>query len=394
MRKPQFLVPLACALAAPVAAQNSLPGLENFTLERPAPTPTPSATVTPPAPTPTVTPPATPSPAPTASVTPRPSATPTTARPTPATTPTGQPTPRPTATPTDVTPAVAEPSAPSAQTTPAVTNTVAPDPTTESTTPEPTAWGLWAALAALVLVAVGGFLWWQQRDRGDDVDTYDIAPEAAAPITPLPPVAVQPEPAPVPAPEPVAPKPAKPAAPGGLVTSSLKGNGGLVTSVLAPELRITVTPFRAGADTLRASLEYEVRLDNIGRGTARDISVQTWMIGAGNHTAEDLITLFTSPAGIPMLDPFDLPASAAIDLAGVATVPREMLSTINAGDRRMFVPLLAVRASYRDGRGSPQSVNAAFLVGIERDGQARLAPLPLDRGARMYDRLAARPYGA
>lgn len=274
----------------------------------------------------------------------------------------------------------------------------------------PTNWAMWGLVAVLVLVGVVGLLWWQRRAAASDhgADALPAVEQIrAASTTDLPTATPPPEPAAVvPEPSPQSPRDPglqhspsnpvaqSPAAPGGLVTSSLKrgGGGGLVTSALTPDLRVALVPLRGGTDTLRATLEYELQITNAGRGSARFVTVESWLTSAGHDTAADLAALFASPAGQPMLAPFDLLASAAIDLAGVGVAPRDVLATITAGERRMFVPVLAVRIGFLDGRGSPRTTTAAFLVGIARDGQERLAPLPLDRGARMYDRLATRPF--
>lgn len=402
MRKSLFLVIACAAVTAPVAAQTPLPGLENFTLERPQPTPT--ATVAP-TPVPTVTPPATPTAVP-SSPSPSPTAT-ATSRPTTAARPTVRATARPAATATPAPAAEAttpiEP-VPSASATPEIASAPTPEAAAPQAAPaEPINWPLWAGLAASLIVGLGAVLWWRRRSAAEDFDEgYDevVEPVRAAeppapppaplptPVSPESPAQAQP---PAPTQTPVAPSPSTP---GGLVTSSLKrGGGGLITSALSPELRIALNPRRGGVDTLRATLEYEVQVGNVGRGTARGATVETWLISAGHQTAADLASVFASPGGESLLAPFDLSPSAAIDLAGVAVVPRDLLATITAGERRMFVPVLAVRVGFLDGRGTPQSLTAAFLVGIERDGQDRLGPLPLDRDSRMHDRLAARPFG-
>lgn len=396
MRKSLFVAIIAGAAAGPIVAQTPIPGLENFTIDRsqPAPTPTPSPVPTvsaSPAPTPMVTPPASPSVAQTPQ--PRPSATPSQERP-----------PRPRATTATPTPSATPTATPSAQPT-AIAPTPTPSTTATPPAPAPAAqpveetsgWTIWAAVGALALALIGGFAWWRSRERRSD-DIYDEAPlelyvpadeYAAAPAPPSP---TPPSPTPV-TPEP--PAPPSPSLPGGLITSSLKrsGGGGLITSSLAPELRLALTPLRGGVDTLRATLEYELQVGNAGRGLARAVAVEAWLISASHNTAADLDTLFSSPVGAPMLEPFDLAPNGAIDLGGVVELPREMIATISAGERRMFVPVLAVRVGFTDGRGTAQLLTRAFLVGMRRDGQDRLAPLPLDRGARMNEDLAARPYG-
>lgn len=376
MRKSLYLVAAVCLLPAMAAvAQTTILGLENFTLERPQPTPTVTPTPSP-----------LPSPAPTTSASPR--TPPATARPSPTPSASRAATPPPAAIP--ATPVATAPSE--------VAPTAMPDlvPTPLPTSPAPAAtaadrdsgWLWWAALAATVLAGLAGLAWWRLRRTGDSAELETPQRQAAPARTtdfPAPPLA----PAPPPAPPSVTPvvesaatalPPAAPASPRprGLVTSSMK-----------PDVRIGLVPLRGGVDTLRATLEYQIQLSNIGRGMARSVAVEAWLLSAGHGIADDLQQLFTGPTGQLMLTPFDLPPTAAIDLPGIATAPREVLTTINAGERRMFVPVVAVRVRFGE-----TVLNAAFLVGIERPGQDRLAPLPLDRGTRMHDTLAARPYGA
>lgn len=168
--------------------------------------------------------------------------------------------------------------------------------------------------------------------------------------------------------------------------------GGLITTALRPAVAIGIQPVRASVDSLRVTLDYVLHIGNTGQAPALGVSVETWLFGAGSNPQAELDQLFAQPPGQLQLPPFDLMASAQGDLAGQSIAPREALATINAGERRMFVPMLAVRALYTDRRGKQQGIVAAFLVGAERDGQDRLAPLALDRGSRAYERLAARPF--
>lgn len=366
MRKFLYLVAVACLTpAAPAAAQNTIPGLENFTLERPQP-PAPTATPTPvPPPAATSSPTATASPA---ALVPQVA--------------TRRPLPQPRATAAGPsTPAPPSPTAaarlPAMVETPAPIPVESPPPAVEPD-PGPARWPLWAALAGTVLAGLAGFAWWRRRKNaaGDADDTIPVE-DGAAPARPARTTDRIASAAPPPS--------------GGVVTSTSKPTG-LVTSSLKPEIQLSLIPARGGVDTLRATLEFQLHLANAGRGAARAVAVEAWLISASHQTEAELATLFSRPPGEPMLPPFDLPASAAIDLTGLVTAPRDALATITAGERRMFVPVLAVRVEFADGRGLASTTTGAFLVGVERAGQARLAPLPLDRGARMHERLAARPY--
>lgn len=170
--------------------------------------------------------------------------------------------------------------------------------------------------------------------------------------------------------------------------------GGLVTTALRPSVTIEVQPLRAGVDSLRVTLDYAIRVGNAGQAPAFAVAIESWLFGAGSNPQAELDELLALPAGEPQMPPFDLPPSAAADLAGQSVAPRESLAVITAGDRKMFVPMLAVRAHYFDRRGKQHVAVAAFLIGAERAGQERLAPLALDRGSRAYDRLSARVFGA
>lgn len=365
--------------AIPAAAQIQ-PGLDNFTLERPAPAPlvTPSQT---PRPTPTAPAPAvTPTPA-----APSPSATPPVPAPvasaTPRATPSATPVPRE---PPAGTTAPADDPDPAAFTTlnpaPSVVPTVTPDASLPAAVPPaPRAnWPVWPFVAGGILVlALAG--WWLLRRR-EEPSTDEDMPAVVEDVPPPPPVATPPTP-----PRPVAP----PLPPEPVADPAARPPGGLVTSSLRPELVFELTPVRAGIDTLRASLDFTLAVGNAGRSAAQDLHIETWLLAADRDPRAVIERLLAREPGEPMLAPFALPPGAAIDLSGQTVTPREGLATITAGERRLFVPMLVVRALWQDGRGGRDGSGAAFMVGVPREGQDRLAPLPLDRGARGYTTLAA-----
>lgn len=371
------ITPLAVALAGGPLAAQGLPGLDNFSIERPVPAPVPSAT---PTPTPT---PTRPSPS-AASPTPTPSANVPRNRPaaTPSASPTATPSPRPT--PTTSAPA-------------AVPVTVI-SPTPTASPPDPgvaigvgapaapaTNWPVWAALAAL-LVAIGavlgaaGALWWRRRAdvRSVPAEVLLLDAPAATAVPPSAPAANEPMP--------IVPELAPAAAP------KARLPGGLITSSLKPALSFDLRPRQGAVDALRATVDYELVIRNTGRGPANDVVVEVWLLSGSAQQDDDLAYVLALDPGEPALPPFRLMADAAVDLSGQVVAPRETLAIITAGERTMFVPLIAIRAHYRDTRGTVQSASAAFMVGIDRPGSDRLAPLPLDRGAQVSDRLAARRY--
>lgn len=347
------------ALAMPVAAQTTLPGLENFTLDRrpPAPNPTPSAS---PAPAATAVP--TPPPAVVALPTPRVTASPR-ARPAPlsVSTPDASRTPIPNA---SAAPLVAPTTAPAPTAAPLPELVpVAADPPAAVTGTAPN-WSRWVGVVAILLGLGAAAWWWRRRRQAQDAAFWDDAPAAVADVD-------------------VAPAPVPP-------VERPKSPGGFITTALRPELAFELLPLAAGIDALRASIDFQLTVGNIGRASAHDVTVATWLIGAGRDPRADLVPVFAQAGGAPLLAPFVLPAAAKADLTSQALAPREALAVITAGERQLFVPLLAVRATWRDGRGQLGTTTAAFLIGVPRAGQERLAPLALDRGSRGYARLEAR----
>lgn len=391
-----LLAPVLCS--GPAIAQNSLPGLENFTLERPRPpAPTPSPTAASPSPTPFATPSA-----PAASPTPRPTATPA-ASPTAAT---AAPSAAPASTPSPA--AATPPAAPSVGTpgegaSPAAKDPIAivtPDPVRSEASGTAWPWLAFGGVALAVLAGIGGFLWGRRRRPHEPI--LVLGPPMAAEPDGQPPadgstLAPAPAPAPIPsAPTPSAPTPSAPdVLPGGRVTTpppsaAPKPPGGLITTALRPEILFEIRPVRAGIDSLRASLDFELVVGNAGRAAAGNIVIEAWLTAADNRPEAIVAELIAQPLGAPMVAPFTLPPSGQVDLAGHATAARDTLATISAGERRLFVPMLVVRAVFADHRGADMVASHACLVGVERPGQARLAPLALDRGARTYEQLAAR----
>ncbi|MGJ3625791.1 hypothetical protein AB5I41_29830 [Sphingomonas sp. MMS24-JH45] len=75
----------------------------------------------------------------------------------------------------------------------------------------------------------------------------------------------------------------------------------------------------------------------------------------------------------------------------MATLPRGDIAVVTVGERPMFVPVAAVGVRYRSGEVAGQTA-AAFAIGVEREGAAKLAPFWLDAPARMHDTVAARPH--
>ena len=237
--------------------------------------------------------------------------------------------------------------------------------------------GLWPwLLAAIALGAGGAFLLWRRNTReafaGDvDFDRF-VAPEPA-PEPRRSPVADQ-APAPLAAPpisEPVAPAPS-----------------GLVSTRLRPWIDVTVTPSRCIVENDQVTFEFEAILTNTGTALARDVLLEATMVNASPTQESEISAFFNSPAGvgerITLIEPL-----GRVGLRPKIVVPRDRLRVLDAGGRRVFVPLIAFNALYRWGDDERQT-SMAYLVGRET-GSNKLAPFRLDLGPRVFRGLESRP---
>lgn len=220
-------------------------------------------------------------------------------------------------------------------------------------------------LAALAVGAGAAFLFWRRSSReayaGPQIDEF-AAPESM-PRTP-----VQPTPAPAPAPP--------------------KGIGGFVSTRMRPWLEIAFRPLRCIVEEQRVTFEFELELVNSGNAPARDVLIEGMFFNAGPTQDEEIGGYFAGPGAqgerIPVLQPMQ-----RINLRPQIDVPLDQVRMLEAGDRKFFVPLIALNAVYGRGGGAGQS-SAAWLVGRDTKGE-KLAPFRLDLGPRVFRGLGARP---
>lgn len=343
---------LSAAIAGAAPAQNAqtLPGLDEFRLRpgpdaRPTPAPTPAAT---------------PSPAATRSPLPTParSRAPVAA---PRTPPSPQATPIPVATPSAsaATPAPAVAPQPRAITPPPAR---ASAPATAPAFPwVPVLVVLAAGLAlAIAVVAMG------RRRRAALVDLASAAP-APAEFVPEPPM-------PVVAPE-AEPVPATPATP-----------------APRPEMELGLHIHQAGTTDAGAAVDFEIALRNGGAVTARDIRLAVRLLAAGAGQEAQLATILNARPDRPFTPPFALDPGADAAFRATVSLARDKLTALDVGGRPAFVPILALIADYR-WEGGQSGMGAAYLLGVERPGIARLAPFPLDRPPAMLAPIGIRQHG-
>lgn len=329
--------------AAPAQNAQTLPGLDEFRLRpgpdaRPTPAPTPAAT---PLPTPArlrapvATPPRT---APSPQATPIPVATPSASAATPA--PAVAPLPR------AITPPPAR--APAATATPAFPWA-------------PVLAVLAAGLAlAIAVVAMG------RRRRAALADLASAAPAPAelVPERPMPVVA------PVPQPVPAAP----------------------ATPAPRPEMELGLHIHQAGTTDAGAAVDFEIALRNGGAVTARDIRLAVRLLAAGAGQEAQLAAILNARPDRPFTPPFALDPGADAAFRATVALARDKLTALDVGGRPAFVPILALIADYR-WEGGQSGMGAAYLLGVERPGIARLAPFPLDRPPEMLAPIGIRQHG-
>jgi hypothetical protein len=71
-------------------------------------------------------------------------------------------------------------------------------------------------------------------------------------------------------------------------------------------------------------------------------------------------------------------------------VARQQLRVLEAGGRRVFVPLIAFNVQYDWGASNSSQTCAVYLLGRETKAE-KLAPFRIDLGARVYRGIEARP---
>ena len=431
---------VAVMAAAPLAAQSTTNAVTPpVQVPAPSPRPAPSGTAVGPPQlrdfnlNGTVTQPAAPAPA---TTTPPASATPAPTTPPPRTTRTPAPdaAPRPgvAAPRMTVAPAIEQDQAVRADAAPtpsAVAPSFAPAPSpapvsdfAPPTNDENAAFGWWPWLAALLVVALAGLLWWRRQQHEKQLYAADRADPSAlvAAPAPMPAPTPVPTPAPMPAPTP-APTPARPSPlpdgivssrvtaplPGGIVSSRVTAplpDGitsrlteqvpvGIVAAGLKPQIEFELVPISAEADARQgAVLTVDIVVINSGGAPARDVLVEAQMINAGPDVDAEVGQFFLRAAGtgerVAMIPPM-----ARMSFRTRLAVAGDTLAPLVIDGRKLLVPLVAISAFYR-GSGHDYKGSSSYLVGRGAADGGKMAPFRLDLGPRRWSDLAARLHSA
>lgn len=216
-------------------------------------------------------------------------------------------------------------------------------------------------LAALALGAGGAFLFWRRNSReayagGPQIDAFE-APEAVRDV-------------PAPAPPPATPKPV-----------------GFVSSRMRPWIEIGFQPTRCIVEDEGVTFEFELELYNSGNAPARDVLLAVSMFNASPTQDQEIGAFFRANGQADRLP--ILPPLQRLSLRPQFGLPLDQLRMLEAGGRKVFVPLIAFNAVYGWGGGAGQTA-AAYLVGRDTKGD-KLAPFRADLGRRVFRGLGSRP---
>lgn len=220
---------------------------------------------------------------------------------------------------------------------------------------------------AITVVAIG------RRRRAPLIAQADAAPEPATLVLESPAPAAPPPPTTTVAAPP--PPPAVPAAP-----------------APRPEMELGFHIHQAGTNDAGAAVDFEIALRNGGAVTARDIRLAVRLLAAGAGQEAQLAAILNARPDRPFTPPFALDPGADAAFRATVSLARDKLTALDVGGRAAFVPILALVADYRWDDGQ-SGMGAAYLLGVERPGTARLAPFPLDRPPAMLSPIGIRQHG-
>jgi hypothetical protein len=233
-----------------------------------------------------------------------------------------------------------------------------------------------AILLGLVVVGAGVFAWrWRVRSRRNVVLL-----NTRVPTGPMPP-----------------PQPADPNAGVRFWTPAApKTTPAAPTESTAPlprgRIDVSLTARRAGLNLLSAIAEVEVEVRNTGEGAAGAVSVALHLFGASSGQDDDLGRLFAAPSMRPAEPPFALAPGEARTIRTTLSLSRAAIIPLVAGERQMFVPVVAVDVRYALPDGGEGQTASAFMVGATREGSDKLAPFWLDAAPRTEEQVGARPH--
>lgn len=224
---------------------------------------------------------------------------------------------------------------------------------------------------ALIVLAVAGIGWQRRRRR--------LAEEGAAA-----PMAAAGDPAPA--------APVPDAMPVGEAAAPLRPPATPATGV-RPAVELDFVVERAGIREGNAAVDFAIAIRNTGQATARDVSIQVRLTTAGSGQDAVLAALHAQPIDRPMVAPFALDPGGDAEFTATAILPVDRINRLSMAGRPMFAPIVVLAASYRWDGGGTAELGVDYLLGVERPGQAMLAPLWLDGAPEMVGGIGMRLHG-
>ena len=234
---------------------------------------------------------------------------------------------------------------------------------------DPGSWLPWLFAALFAAGGAGLFLW---RRRGAARPAYAgvrVEELIATPAAPDVPRVAEPAPAPAPAPP---------------------RSDGIVSARLRPWIDIEFGATRAVVTDDAATVHFDITLFNSGAAPARDVLVEGQMFNAGPDQDRELGIFFERPAAkaAPIREIAPL---ARVEMKSAVVLPRTAVREYEVEGRKLFVPILGFNAHYRFGTSHGQT-SASFLVGRGGEDDAKMAPIRLDLGPRVFRGLSQRQH--
>lgn len=156
-------------------------------------------------------------------------------------------------------------------------------------------------------------------------------------------------------------------------------------------IELELHPRRGGLNMISATVESEIVIRNAGDAAAEAVVVEVTLLPARSGQDDGVGALFARPLARSAVPAFALAAGEERRVRVVSALPLAGVEPLVAGGRAMLVPIVAINSFYRWGEVGAGQTAAAFVVGVAREGQAKLAPFWLD-SPRMHEGLVARSH--
>lgn len=236
-------------------------------------------------------------------------------------------------------------------------------------------WPIAVGMLALLLVLLGGLVWWRRRPSAPDaaIEFEQPVVERAAPATvPTPAYAPPAESAPA------MPKPA--AADGAALVSEGLG--------------ISLEARRLDASLMATTLAYTLRLTNHGKTPLAALAIEGDMIAAHASLPVEKQIASTELRLELRHTLVELAPGESADFRGEMRLPLASITPIRAGNAAYFVPLIRLRIEAAQSPDEQLVMAQTFVIGeLPEQAGGALRPFRLDLGPRTYSKLGQRAVG-